>query len=170
MSEVLPWLPYPVPTSVSGRYRREAKGPLFRRSAAAASSREIYSPVALAGGALVPLWGAYVRRRVDELSQLPENWDSYGGLPLQEIAAAVLDQLLEEHADVIQSAPSISLSGVGGLVCIWQTNEFHVELLVDPDEEPGIYFRHSTTRDEWEGPVSRCPALDKWLWQASYSA
>lgn len=170
-------LAYPAePPSVSS-VARERLRPLtsvVRRSAAAVTSREIYSAAvansrATAAPSRPSSWVSTLQRRVDELSRLVRNWDSYGGAALDERALATMVQVLVQLDSSIQSPPIVSMTGEGGLRCVWHGFDSELELTAFPDQPPTVYFCETAGAHEWEGLAVECPQLDKWMWQASFT-
>lgn len=117
-------------------------------------------------GTPVLRWLPEVRRRVEELASCPEGWDGNHARPLQASALNAVMPLLQRYGSYIQSAPSVSLSPDGGLICRWDRTEYTVQLESAPDGDVEVYFADANG-DEHDVPVTRAPELDKWLWQAS---
>jgi hypothetical protein len=115
-----------------------------------------------------PAWLGDVYRRIEELSQRTKGWDSYDGEPLSEDSANALFAVLRLLSPFIQSEPTISLSGEGGLVAEWESSQSSLEL-VATGSEVGVYYREEASDREWDMPASKCRQLDKWLWRASSS-
>jgi hypothetical protein len=113
-----------------------------------------------------PAWLGSVHRRIEELSQRTEGWDSYGGEPLNEDAANALLGVLRKLSPFIQSEPTISLSNDGGLVAEWESSQSSLELVATGDEV-GVYYSEEAGSREWDMPAVQCQQLDKWLWRAS---
>lgn len=139
----------------------------LRAATASSTSREVlsvFSPESDLSGR----WQEAFRNRVTELASLPRDWDSYGGAQLQIEPVLHMQTLLTELDHYIQSPPSISMTGDGGLVCSWRRADYHLELTTDPYEEPRAYYWDNFRRQEWEGSVARAVnSLVKWVWQAS---
>ncbi len=106
--------------------------------------------------------------RVHELSARESGWDSYDGAPLQWPVVPPAFELLMRLDEVISCQPAVSLTAEGGLELRWQNSVALVEIVVQPDKPdlPEVYVQ-GASGSEWEGLVSDCPALDKWIWQAS---
>lgn len=134
------------------------------------SSREVLPAAAVEEeGQLYPRWLPNVYRRIDQLARRSEGWDSYGGNALNADAAETLLDLVLRLNFAIQSEPTVSLTGEGGLVAEWSGPQASLELLVNPEAETSVYYHDAAGNREWEMPVSQCNMLDKWLWQASLS-
>lgn len=159
---------YAADTSVSSALRRVHPSALLTWSGTAATTREVL-PASAAGrvAGLRPPWFSSVLRRLYELSLRRENWDSYGGRPLDGASAAHFLALLDRLAPAIQSQPAISLTDQGGLLAEWKNADIALELSQEPDMPPSAYVSIILSRHEWEGPVWDCPLLEKWLWRAS---
>jgi hypothetical protein len=115
----------------------------------------------------LPDWFESLSSRVEELSRLPDDWDSYGARALHPEAAIVLSEFLRDYAFAIQSPPVISLDDEGGLIAEWQTPLSSLELVANPGAEVIVYYHDANSNREWELPVSYCDMLEKWLWRAS---
>jgi hypothetical protein len=115
-----------------------------------------------------PAWLGDVHRRIEELSQRTEGWDSYGGEPLSEDSANALLAVLRLLSPFIQSEPVISLGNDGGLVAEWESSQSSLEL-VATGSKVGVYYCEEATNQEWDMPALQCQQLDKWLWRASSS-
>lgn len=153
------------------RERLESGRRVFRRSAATATSREVF-PAASESiedevHSVSRQWATGLFERVAELAQLPDNWDSYGGSRMKQEPAQRLLDMLVKLGPYIQSEPSVSLTGAGGLNCEWRSQDAHLALQIDPASDPEIYFCNSSAGMEWEGSASHCSLLKRWLWQAS---
>jgi len=149
--------------------RADLQQPARRRGQAADASstgREVL-PVFYQRADVKGRWWSEFERRVNELAALPPDWDSYGGSALRIEQVQQMTDLLGELDGYIQSVPSISLTGEGGLTCSWRRAEFHLELTTAPDAEPRVYFWNENLDQEWDGPAVRCTQLVKWSWQAS---
>ena len=109
-----------------------------------------------------------VATRVRELSARNAGWDSYNGAPLQWAVVPPTFALLMRLDEVISSQPMVSMTTEGGLELRWHNATALVEIVLQPDEPnlPLVYIQ-GAAGSEWEGLVSDCSALDKWVWQAS---
>lgn len=154
--------------SIASGLRTVPRSAEIRSNVTAMSSREVLPATPVWGKeGLMSSWLLNTARRIDELSHLPDGWDSYGAGSLKEETADLLFMLLVRLNSVIQSEPYISLSGEGGLVAEWESAQSSLELLANPREEVMVYYCDRVTNHEWEMPASRCDRLDKWLWRAS---
>jgi hypothetical protein len=156
--------------SIAAKFRKIPRSAEIRSNSTAMSSLEVLpaTPVSEASG-LLPKWLTNALRRIDDLSEIPEGWDSYGGRVLQEEAGNRLSDLLYQLNSVIQSGPSISLTGDGGLVAEWGSSQSSLEIIANPASPVLVYYCDMMADREWEMPVSECDSLDKWLWTASSS-
>jgi hypothetical protein len=113
-------------------------------------------------------WQFEFATRVGELMSLPPDWDSYGAAQLQREPARRLHELLIELDSFIQSAPSFSMTGAGGITCSWQHAGRQLDITAEPHQETTVYYWDETSNSEWDGPVSQAVnRLVKWVWQAS---
>ncbi len=162
-AEIHAWLR---PTAVSMASRRRFE-PRFHYgwSPVAAASREVLPVVALLSGDSEHLHA--IRTRVHELSTYQADWDSYGGLPLQWDVIEPVRNLVLQLDEYMQIAPSVSMTGEGGLILSWGGSEAELDLTVQPSrtDDPLVYYRDAS--GEWEMSARECRLLDKWLWTAS---
>jgi hypothetical protein len=157
-------------TSVSyaAHLRRVPRAAEIRSNATAMSSLEVLPATPVRGKpGLLSGWTVDAYRRIDELSHLPEDWDSYGAHPLSEEAANTLYKMLIQLNSVIQSGPSISLNTDSGLVAEWESSQSSLKLIVNSACDVVVYYHDVMADDEWEMPAPQCDQLDKWLWSAS---
>lgn len=164
------WQVDPSSTSLSARERVLARGAGLYEGADSLSSRDLWS--ARLEGREGTIWLAERLRplvlRIQELGRREHGWDSYGGTPLQWPVVPRLLELLTRLDEVVATQPSISLTTEGGVELRWRNAAAAVEIVVQPDDpdHPEVYVQDAAG-SEWEGLVSDCPALDKWVWQAS---
>lgn len=172
VATTLPWGSKGTATSLSARDRVVYRGPRLGWNEASLASREVLpiGDVGLQSDIHLTERLRPVLTRIAELGEHELNWDSYGGLPLQWQVVPPMLSLLRDLDDVVRSHPSISLTGEGGLLFSWKSDEAMLELSVEaPNGALAVYFRASSGA-EWEGPVAECHSLDKWVWQASGAA
>jgi len=102
------------------------------------------------GGALTAF------RRLAELSQLEEDWDTYGGLPPTTTAIEAAKHLLTEAASRITTAPSRTIDPDavmpfpnGGVQVIWERNADELQVDVGPTGGLGdLWIRRGGGRRE----------------------
>jgi hypothetical protein len=154
--------------SIASSLRLIPRSAQIRPAATAISSREVISAASVRNTeSLLPSWLVNTSRRMEELSYLPEGWDSYGASSLKEEVADSLFDLLILLNSAIQSEPYISLTTEGGLVAEWESSQSSLEMLASPGSNIMVYYHDTATNNEWEMAVSQCDRLDKWLWRAS---
>lgn len=112
-------------------------------------------------------WAAHLWSRVVELSSLPRGWDSYGALPLQQLAIEALRDTIAELSNSINSAPAVSLTTDGGLQCEWLGAEHSVTLSIDGLGDVSVQHEHAPSGAEWEGPLDEVLDLEKKVWHSS---
>lgn len=82
----------------------------------------------------VPTWVQPVLDRLTELVALPQDWDSYGALPVArqsvEMALSVLSAVMSEGAELPWIVPLPS----GGLQLEWHRADSDIEIALDPAE------------------------------------
>ena len=154
--------------SVASSLRLVRRNAWVRSNSAAMSSLEVLPAAAgQASADLYPAWLMMAYSRVNDLSQLPDNWDTYGGRGLQETAIEALVNVLHDLHSYIQSPPAISLTDAGGLIAEWASPQARIELQADPDSVTSVYYVDRASNSEYELPLNECESLPKWLWRAS---
>jgi hypothetical protein len=80
----------------------------------------------------VPTWVQPVLDRLSELAALPQDWDSYGALPVArqsvEMALSALSAIMSEGAELPWIVPLPS----GGLQLEWHRADSDIEIALDP--------------------------------------
>src|SRR5688500_2732476 len=75
-----------------------------------------------------PAWFGPTRRSIQELLQLPENWNSYGARPIDpELAASAL-RLLVKVAPTDAPPPIVVPTTRGGILLEWHLHEVDLEV------------------------------------------
>ncbi len=166
----LSWAGKSTAASMSSRHRYEPRRVAATSTLVAMASRDVV-PVALprefAGGRSSELLQELLERLV-ELSAYQHDWDSYGGLPLQWSVVDPLTELVVQLHEYMQTSPTVSLTGDGGLLLNWESPEAELDLTILPGDPASVatYYRDSSGTDR-EAPARECRDLDKWLWAAS---
>jgi len=83
-------------------------------------------------------WLRRAQQKLKQLSELTENWDSYGSCPIQQKASETAAKLLTETAKVRLPEPQIFPVPGGGLQLEWDNAKGELELEVLPDGEIGF--------------------------------
>ncbi len=103
-------------------------------------------------GFKLPDWVIPTILRLYELQQLPDNWDSYGGVPLQERHRdAVLRFLgLVMSDDIVM--PDIVPLADGGVQIEWRRGDVEVDFISDDElSEPTLLVTRGDHAEEIEG-------------------
>jgi len=104
-----------------------------------------------------PPWRRAVRQRLESLLALPENWDSYGGLPIDEgLFQPVLEFLARFMRDQTP-APQIAPLSSGGVQLEWHTKGIDMEIAFADRRRLNAFFEDSKTGESWE--EESCDAL-----------
>jgi hypothetical protein len=94
------------------------------------------------------------RHRLLRLLELDEDWDSYGGHPLdREIAIKALG-IVGELARFDVPVPDLIPTSAGGLQLEWQRPGFDLEITLQPDEMATVFFLDRATRQFAEKPLA----------------
>lgn len=101
---------------------------------------------------------SWVAAHLAPLRALPHNWDSYGGRPVDELAAQAAEQLITQLLLQRVRAPEFFPRPDGGLSIEWHgpTVELAIEL---PPGAPGasaasVYYSDEQAEVEWEKRLS----------------
>ena len=148
-------------------WRKGIRSRRRRSYISAVSSQEVLQVDSRMVNEIVPWWAQGVQRRVFELSQNPQGWDSYGGRPLQRSAAVDFFDVLSTFAYAIQSEPLVSLTSEGGLIATWDNSAGSLDIITEPGQDPRIMFEDAVKETEWDGPLVASPLVEKWLWHTS---
>jgi hypothetical protein len=89
-----------------------------------------------------------------DLLQLPQNWDGYGAVQIQERIAKEALMVLAEVMDNDAPAPSVVPLSDGGVQLEWHRCGRNLEIEFPADEAPGFYYYEDDSDLESEGQVS----------------
>lgn len=98
----------------------------------------------------VPDWWQVALCKITSLMELPENWDSYGALPIDRSLAYVGVNLLQEISSNEVPEPSIVPTTRGTIQFEWHTAGIDFELDVISSTKINTYFMDEATGMEWE--------------------
>lgn len=114
---------------------------------------------------------AYLRR-LQQLSELPASWDSYGARPIDINVLSYTARLLQPLAEaMVAPMPDIIPTVRGGIAMEWHNvrGEVGIELVPSgPYAPPQVtaYFADASTGEEWEKDLADVDAAE---WGASFS-
>lgn len=97
-----------------------------------------------------PVWVYEVLSGIKRLAMLPANWDSYGAHTIQSDAARRGLILLAEVMQHDSPAPSIVPTSTGGVQFEWHRLGIDLEIEIDPNEEPTVWYHEAASGEEWE--------------------
>ena len=80
------------------------------------------------------LWSRSARKKLEELSNLPQNWNSYGSRPVQQGAIETVANLLSDLAKISMPEPQIFPVSGGGIQLEWKNSQCELEIEVLPDK------------------------------------
>ncbi len=101
-----------------------------------------------------PTWLRSVESRINELLNLPENWDSYGAEHIHAETAEKALQVLEELADWNTPDPSVVPTNRGGVQFEWHTRGIDFEIQFDPSGEIRFCFENPAREGELQGVLT----------------
>lgn len=89
---------------------------------------------------------AEIRGRLDQLRRLPENWDSYGGVPPSRRALREAESFARSFDRPFLPVAQIVPSNDGGVQLEWHCGGWDVEIEITPDaaEVTAAYSRHDS--------------------------
>ncbi len=106
-------------------------------------------------------------RRIAELMRLPDNWDSYGSIPIQPAAARRAIQVLLAAETEFPPPPRIVPVSGGGLQIEWAYGNRELEIEMLPDGSVEFLLAGDEQTLEWRLPLhqvdSFVPNLVSWL-------
>lgn len=168
-------LPMGLSNRVSSAANDVVPGELDTGLSAASTSRLdvwlgwLVRPLSIGRGANRGRWVTKYVERLIELERLEEDWDSFGGRPLQRGSVSAMNNVLVQLDEDIRSEPVVTMTPEGGLNCEWSSGEYVLELTSHEDLRVDVYFSEKGN-EEYELSIQDAPDLRKWLWQASAPA
>lgn len=99
----------------------------------------------------------WARESIEPLRQLPGNWDSYGALPVHDVAAEITIGIAAGLAFAAVPSPQVFPTADGGLSLEWHRPNFDFVITVPPPEDgqPSAYL--FSPDDEWTIPDLQTP-------------
>jgi hypothetical protein len=79
-------------------------------------------------------WLRSAQEKLEELSKLPENWNSYGSRPIQSGAIETAANLLSDLIKINMPEPKIFPVSGGGIQLEWENSKCEFELEIMPDK------------------------------------
>lgn len=80
------------------------------------------------------LWSRSARKKLEELSKLPENWNSYGSPAIDQKVIEVTANLLSDLAKLQMPEPEIFPVSGGGIQLEWENSNCGLELEILPNK------------------------------------
>jgi hypothetical protein len=80
------------------------------------------------------LWSRAAQKKLEELSKLPENWNSYGSQPIQPDAIEVTAKLLSDLVKLKMPEPQIFPVSGGGIQLEWENSKCELEIEILPNK------------------------------------
>lgn len=101
-----------------------------------------------------PGWFRPTIQALQDLLQLPENWNSYGARPIvPELAATALDLLLET-APAGMPPPIVVPTTRGGVLFEWHLRGIDLEIDVLTGDRLHVFYEDAKADRTWEGELS----------------
>lgn len=79
-------------------------------------------------------WLSSARRKLEELSKLPENWNTYGSRPIQAEAIETTAKLISDLIKLRMPEPNIFPVSGGGIQLEWENSNCELEIEIMPDK------------------------------------
>jgi hypothetical protein len=86
-----------------------------------------------------------MKKKLEELSLLKSNWDSYGGKPMTESALAEAELLLNAFERIQAVEPSVVPCSNGGIQIEWHRNGYTLEIEISPEGQVSEVYCAKTT-------------------------
>ncbi len=110
--------------------------------------------VAITSDDELPAWIAPVAAAIERVACLPDNWNSYVALRLQEQAACnglmLLSRMMSDNTPV----PSVHPTADGGIQFEWNTPRMAIEVEVTPEGKALALVEDLSSGEEWEADVT----------------
>lgn len=101
----------------------------------------------------VPEWRAKALEQITKLTALPQNWDSYGALPVSEGIGNIALQLLDLLMRANTPSPSIVPTPGGHLQLEWHTKGIDLEIEIHSSLLLRVSFE-DRSGEEWDKDLS----------------
>jgi hypothetical protein len=104
-------------------------------------------------------WLAPIARTLHDFRKLGENWDSYGGSPINpaNMAAALAFLWGIIDSGVRVPHPSVQPSSDGGVGLSWLSSDTEIEISFESDEDSGIVVTQGGRT--WDAPISEAAGI-----------
>ena len=112
-------------------------------------------PASVTCEAEVAAWLKPTLQSLQDLLQLPQDWDGYGAVRIQEQIAQKALMVLVEVMENDAPAPSVVPLSDGGIQVEWHQRGRNIEIEFPADKAPDFYYYEDGTELESEGQVSR---------------
>ncbi len=96
-------------------------------------------------------WARPVVERLEELTRLPRNWDSYGGVAVTSASASEALWFLARLLEPGSIAPWVVPLSDGGVQLEWHTGNLDVEVVFSPEQGDEVSIVDSANGMEWAG-------------------
>lgn len=101
----------------------------------------------------LPQWMRDALSRLNQVAQMPSNWDTYGAIPVNqrtlEHALLVLTKLMPSS----KRLPQILASSHGGVLLQWDDGRRELEVSVDGPMRGTVYFSDDEAGEQEEGQL-----------------
>jgi hypothetical protein len=124
---------------IDGRFKDEKAGVSIRTTS---STRSSDSEIGAHSGTVL--------ERLNYLSQLPQDWDSYGASPVSPAALRVAHQALSTISRAFGEPTLLGARADGGIIAEWTRSNGSLEFHIEPDGEIGFLLEDTPTGEHAE--------------------
>lgn len=98
----------------------------------------------------IPTWARGLLRKISELGDLEEDWDSYGAQPIDPRCAVTAAEIILNLMDSEMPAPSIVPTTGGGVQLEWHRAGADLEIEIQSPTKVEVFFEDGRTGEEKE--------------------
>ncbi|TXL69379.1 hypothetical protein FHP25_39210 [Vineibacter terrae] len=102
----------------------------------------------------LPDWMREVLARLNQVARMPENWDTYGAVPVNQRTLEHSLLVLTKLMPASRYLPRILASTHGGVLLQWDDGRRELEISVDAPMRGSVYYTDHESGDEDEEQLS----------------
>lgn len=102
----------------------------------------------------IPEWARGMLRKISELGELEEDWDSYGARPIDRRCAVTAAEIILNLMDSEMPEPSIVATTGGGIQLEWHRAGADLEIEIQSPTKVEVFFEDGRTDEEKELSLS----------------
>jgi hypothetical protein len=100
-----------------------------------------------------------VLERLDYLSQLPQDWDSYGASPVSPVALRIAHQALSTISRAFGEPALLGARADGGIIAEWTRSKGSLEIHIEPEGEIGFLLEDAQTGEHAESDAATLDSI-----------